>query len=132
VPLAQVVVPSLQGFPVSQETLGVQGEQLPLLQYRFVPQPVPLATFIPPSIHSGTPLVQESVPVWHLLLGVQGAPAMQLMQMPLLQTRLVPQVLPSAAGPVSTHTEAPLLQSVLPTLQGSARSQVAPAAQSAH
>ena len=132
VPDSQLVVPSLQGLPVSQDTLAVQAAQVPLLQTWLVPQLVPLATFRVVSVHWGVPVAQDNVPVWHLFVGVQACPSVQLTHRPPLQTWLLPQDLPAAAGPVSTHTGAPLVQSILPTLQGSARSQAMPALQATH
>jgi hypothetical protein len=71
VPVVQLVVPVLQGLPVSHDTFAVQDEQVPLLHTRLVPQLVPLVTLRPVSVHSGVPVVQDRVPVWHRFIGVQ-------------------------------------------------------------
>ena len=65
------------------------------------PQSVP-AGALPDDTQTGLPVVQEIVP--GSLQGSpveQVAPELQAMQLPPLQTRFVPQVVPSGAGPVA-------------------------------
>jgi hypothetical protein len=60
----------------------------------------------------------HTLPLGQLLPAQQGWPAPpQATQLPLLQTLLLPQALPSGAAPVSIQTDAPVPQLVLPTLQ---------------
>jgi hypothetical protein len=90
-------------------------QHAPLLHCRLVPHAVPLATFVPVSVQTGVPPLQESVPVWHGLGGVQAEPEVHVVQMPALQTRLVPQVVPFGAfEPVSVHTGTPVEQLIVP------------------
>jgi hypothetical protein len=57
---------------------------------------------------------------------------MQLTHIPSLQTLPAPHGFPFAAGPEATQADAPLVQSILPTLQGSLGSHIAPALQLTH
>jgi len=95
-PLEHDVVPALQtlGLPV-QELFCTQGPQMPLLHTMFIPQLVPFALF-PVSLHTGTPVTHEVVPVLHTFEGWQVAPVVQALQLPLLQTRFVPHDVPLA------------------------------------
>lgn len=64
------------------------------------------------------PVLQLVVPVWHgLLVGLHEAPAVQATHDPLLQTSLVPHVMPLPAGPDETHTDVPVAHDVLPARQ---------------
>jgi hypothetical protein len=73
-----------------------------------------------PSMQTDAPVVQEVTPLRQTDgLVVQVAPAVQATQVPVpLQTRLVPQVVPAAVLPESTHFAAPVAQSITPALQG--------------
>jgi hypothetical protein len=62
-PVEHDVVPFWQGLPVEQEAPAVQALHVPLSQTRLSPQPVPLATFIIASLHTGTPVEHAVVPV---------------------------------------------------------------------
>lgn len=64
-----------------------------------VPQVVPSFTFAV-FMQVETPVEQSVTPVWQaLLLGVHTLPALQDLQLPPLQTRSVPQVVPFAIIP---------------------------------
>jgi len=67
------------------------------VQTRFVPQLVPGGWLRVVSTQTGVPVVQDVVPVWHGFdAGVQADPAAQGLHAPALQTRFVPQLVPSA------------------------------------
>jgi hypothetical protein len=68
------------------------------------------------SVQTGVPVVQESVPVWQGLVGVQELPALQVTQPPPMQTRLLPQGVPLGRLAVSAQTELPVPQDVAPIL----------------
>jgi len=107
--------------------------QDPALQTRFVPQLIPFATFVPASVHTGVPVEQVTIPSWHTFAGWHAVPEAQVMHAPLMsQTWFVPQVVPGGAIPVSTQTDAPVAQDVVPVWQGSAGVQAAPAVQATH
>jgi hypothetical protein len=131
-PVAHEVLPLLQGLLTVQATSGVQAPQPPFLQTMLSPQLLPSATRPPVSMHAALPVAQESVPLWHLFVGVQAAPAVQFTHIPSLQTLPVPHGFPFAAGPEATQADAPLVQSILPILQGSLGSHVAPGLQLTH
>ena len=61
---------------------------------------------------------QVWVPAWHGFAGVHDTPAVHDTQIPALHTRLVPQEVPFATLPCSTHTGAPVLHVVVPVRQG--------------
>jgi hypothetical protein len=63
VPVAQELVPILQGVAVGHTTPSLQDTQLPLLQTRSAPHELPLATFLVESMHSAVPAEHERVPV---------------------------------------------------------------------
>jgi hypothetical protein len=119
VPLVQEIVPLLQmpGLPVHAMPV-VQATQAPLLsQTLLLPQLAPVA-FGVSLLHAITPLVQLVMPVKQgsglvaqLWFGVQ-AP-----HVPLLQTMLVPHVVPFALLPPSTQVIVPVAQDVVPFLQ---------------
>jgi hypothetical protein len=105
----QVIVPAWQGLAGAQAIPAVQEAHAPLLQTRFVPQLVPLATF-PDSVQTGAPVSQVVIPVRQgLLATVQSAPAWQATQLAVaLQTLSLPQLVPTATEvPLSLHTGAP-------------------------
>ena len=83
------------------------------------PHEVPLATGVPVSVHTATPVEQLMVPVWHGLVGVHAAFCVHDLHAPLSQTSLVPHDVPLAAVvPVSLHTGAPVVQEVVPAWHG--------------
>jgi hypothetical protein len=96
-----------------------------------VPQVVPFA-LLPVSAHTDVPVTQEVVPVRHALVGWQLAPAVQATQVPLLQTRLVPQTVPLTSElPVSAQVIVGE-QAVMPAWQGFAGVQASPAVHATH
>ena len=64
----------------------------------------------------GVPVEQFNVPVWHGLLGMHDVPALQVVQLPVLQTIPVPQLVPLFLLPDSTQTGAPVAHDVVPVL----------------
>jgi hypothetical protein len=83
---------------------------MPVRQTIPVPHDVPfgLSAF---SVQTAVPVVHTFVPVRQRLVGVQVEPAMQVTQVPLLQTLFVPQLVPFAtAVPVSVHDIVPLAE----------------------
>lgn len=118
VPVPQVVVPCRQ-------TLGLPPHAWPAVQLPQKPAPShtwPLPQLVPapfgaPSTHVCVPVVQEVTPLAHAALGLvlHDAPLTQLMQLAaLLQTWLVPQLVPAALGVESRHTGAPVVQEMAP------------------
>ena len=83
-----------------------------------VPQGVPAATLVFASMQVGVAPEQTSVPLWHLLVGWQGAFIEQDVHAPAWQTMPVPQPVPFGLLSVSVHTGAPVVQTMLPTRQG--------------
>ncbi len=64
---------------------------------------------------------------------MQARPAVQETQAPRSQTRFVPQLVPFATAVLlSTQTEVPVLQEVVPVWQGFVGVQARPAVQAAH
>jgi hypothetical protein len=97
----------------------VQETHAPLpLHTRFVPQPVPAGLLVP-SMQVMTPVAHEFVPFLHAAFGFElHVPfGTQPPQLPLLQTRFVPQVVPLAMFPVSTQTATPVTHETAPVLQ---------------
>ena len=117
-PVEHDVVPTLQGLGlVVHMRPGVHAVHVPALQKRFVvPHVDPSARFVPRSVHVAPPVAQDCVPLWHALAGVQVPPLEQGTQVPALQTIPVPQVVPAALFPLSTHTDEPVAQDVAPVL----------------
>jgi hypothetical protein len=94
VPVMQVSVPLWQGLLIGvQAPPAVHATQFPLLHTRLLPQAVPFATF-PVSAQTEAPVTHEVAPVRQGFVGWQLAPAVHATQAPLLQTRLVPHVVP--------------------------------------
>jgi hypothetical protein len=119
VPLPQDVVPVTHGFVGLHEAPAVHETQLPLSQTSFVPQTVPLATWVAVAMQLDVPLLQEVVPVTHGFVGVHAVPATQEPQFPLLQTSPVPHVVPLAtAVVVATQLDCPVLHDVVPVKHG--------------
>jgi hypothetical protein len=58
---------------------------------------------VPVSMHTGLPLAHDRRPTWHLLVGVQGIPSLQLSQEPSRQTWPLPQAFPLGSLPPGTH-----------------------------
>ena len=102
-----------------QVVLGVHAEQTPAAQNMLVPQPVPSATFVPVSAQACTPVLHEVFPAWQGLVGVHTEFAVQATQAcVLLHTMLVPHDPPTATLPLATQVEVPVVQDVVPVLQG--------------
>jgi hypothetical protein len=93
VPDMHDVAPVLQTLVGWQLTLAVQVPQVPLSQTLFVPQAVPLAT-LPVSAQTEVPDMHDVAPVLQTLVGWQLTFAVQVPQVPLLQTLFVPQLVP--------------------------------------
>ena len=90
------------------------------------PQSVPTGLLLL-AVHTDVPVVQDVVPFLQGLLCEQVSPAMHTTHFPVLQTRLAPQLVPSAtAVPLSAHTDVPLLQVNVPLWQGLAGGVQAP------
>jgi hypothetical protein len=128
-PVEQDVVPFLQaalGFVV-QPVPVVQEPQSPEpLQTMFVPQLVPAALLLP-SRHVIRPVTQDVVPFLQAFgLFVHALPAVHPPQLPMLQTRFVPQIVPFATFPVSAQTGTPVTHEVAPVLQWFVGWQAAP------
>ena len=117
VPVEQEVIPILQGFVGWQLTPEVHEPHVPLSHTLLVPQDVPSATF-PVSAQTDVPVEQEVIPVLHGFAGWQPRPAVHEPQVPLPHTLLVPQDVPFAMFPVSTQTEVPVIQDVVPDRHG--------------
>jgi hypothetical protein len=109
----------------------LQAAQVPALQTIPVPQVVP-AALLPLSTQTDEPVAQDVAPVLHALVGWQVVPAVQVTHIPVRQTRLDPQVIPSGwFVVVSAQTAAPVSQASVPLWQGLAGGQLAPAVQAA-
>ena len=76
-PVLQAIVPRLHGLPGGVQLVpATQAVHTPLaLQTMSVPHDVPAATLVPLSLHTGAAPEQESVPLWHLFVGVHDPPA---------------------------------------------------------
>jgi hypothetical protein len=121
VPVEHEVIPvrHRSGLAV-QASPGVQATHDPPLQTRFVPQPVPFGSAIVVATQVCVPVVQDVVPVWHGSGSVvQASPAVQPTHAPPLQTRFVPQLVPSVRWvDVSRQVSVPVEQSVMPATHG--------------
>jgi len=79
------------------------------------PQEVPFG-WSPDSVQTGAPVAHEIAPVRQAFAGEQRVPAVQLAQVPLLQTLFSPQTVPFACGCcVSVQEATPSEQAVCPT-----------------
>ena len=119
-PVAQDVVPFLQGFGLAEQLLlAVQAPHIPdPLQTMFAPQLVP-AALLPASMHVIAPVEQDVIPFLQAAFGfvVQPLPAVHVPHAPEpLQTMFVPQLVPAALLLPSTHVIAPVEQDVVPFL----------------
>jgi hypothetical protein len=89
----------------------------PPLQTWLVPQLVPFDRLVALT-HVETPPMHDVVPCWQRLpLGLQTAPAVHATHAPLLQTWLVPHVVPFATFVTLEQAIAPLAQDVVPVWQ---------------
>ena len=71
------------------------------------------------AVHTDVPVMHDVVPFLQILLCMQVTPVMHTPHFPVLQTRLAPQLVPSAtAVPLSAHTAVPLWQVNVPVWQG--------------
>jgi len=120
-PLEQSVRPSRHGAPgfVVHGALATQAPQLPFAsQTSEAPHEVPAGLLLP-STQVEVPVTQVVMPLRQPGLGllVQATLAWQVTQLPPgLQTWLVPQTVPGARLPESTHACAPLVHEVTPVL----------------
>jgi hypothetical protein len=117
VPVEQEVIPVLHGFVGWQLTPAVHEPHVPPLHTLLVPQDVPSATF-PVSAQTDVPVEQDVIPVLHGFAGGQLRPAVHEPHVPLAHTLLVPQDVPFAMFPVSTQTDVPVIQDVVPARHG--------------
>ena len=128
-PVEHEVVPVSHGLFGVQAAFPVQALHVPLLQTAFAPHAVPFPALVPVSVHTAVPVEQSVDPAWQGFAGVQVAPCVHTLQVPLLQTELGPHDVPLGAGvPVSVHTEEPVEHEVVPTSHGLFGVQAAPAA----
>src|SRR6185369_16221766 len=83
-PVLQAVIPLLHGLPGTAQSLpATHATQAPWpLQTRSVPHDVPAATLVLASVQE-IDGEQVSVPLWHLLVGWQAAPAWHCAHAPL-------------------------------------------------
>jgi hypothetical protein len=116
VPVVHDRVPLWQGLAGVQVAPDSQAAHCPLWHTIPVPQAVPFGWSLA-SVHTGAPVVQLIAPVRHgLPVTVQGVPAAHDAQLPLLQTRFVPQTVPLAcASVVAVQTVPEVVQVVFPT-----------------
>jgi hypothetical protein len=133
-PVEQDVWPLSQTLVGVHGTLAVQEEQEPLLQTALFPHVLPFAALLAPvATHVDVPVAHELFPLSQMLVGVHETPAVQALQVPALQTMLLPHGVPLAAlAVVSTHTGCPVEQEIAPTSHGSAGLQSAPPVQATH
>jgi hypothetical protein len=132
VPVLQEVTPVRHGSAfVRQVAPATHETQLPALQTRSVPQPVPFASGVAVSRQVSAPVAHEVTPWRHAFaLYEHAVPAVQAPQRPSSQTWFVPHAVPSASGiPVSTQVCAPLSQDVTLWVQAPAMVQSRPATQ---
>jgi hypothetical protein len=129
-PVTHDVAPVLQTFAGWQLAPAVQEVHMPPLQTLLFPHTVPSTRFAP--LSAQVMVGEQAVkPAWHGFIGVQARPIVQAVQAPLLQTMLVPQLVPLATFADSTHTGAPVLQVIVPVRQGlPVMAQLAPAVHS--
>lgn len=127
--------------PVWQALTGVQAmaapqatQAFPALQTMLVPQEAPAALLVALSTHTDEPVEHDVVPTLQGSgLVEQVSPAVHAVQVPALQTRLLPQVVPSARDiPLSVHTGAPVAHDRFPRWQALAGVQVPVTSQSSH
>jgi hypothetical protein len=118
-PLLQAMVPYWHWLVGWQLWPTVQAMQLPLLlQTWLVPQLVP-AVLLVVALQTGVPVLQEIEPFWQGLVGWQLWPEVHEMQLALLlQTMLVPQLVPAVLLVVALQTGAPVAQEIEPFWQG--------------
>jgi hypothetical protein len=118
-PVVHDVVPVWHALVGVHDAPEVHEVQDPLSQTSLVPHDVPLATCVPVSVHTATPVVHDVTPVSQLLGGVHATPAVQPLHTPLSHTSLVPQLAPLLRLlPVSLHTGAPVVHDVDPLWHG--------------
>ena len=84
------------------------------------PQEAPSASAVPRSTHVGVPVLQDNRPLWQGLDGLQAPPSLHAAHVPALQTICAPpdeeQDVPAGLLPLSTQTDDPVSQDVVPTL----------------
>jgi hypothetical protein len=126
-PVEQDSVPLWQGLVGTHDPPAAQATQPPLLQTMFGPQLVPFGRF-PVSAQTDAPVTHEVAPVRQRLVGWQLAAEVQVLQLPLLQTLLVPHTVPlTSMLPLSAQDIGE--QAVNPAWQGLVGMQARPAVQ---
>jgi hypothetical protein len=127
----QSVVPVMHPPLNEHATPWVQDTHAPLSQTRFAPHAVPLPAFVPKSMHRAAPLEQSTEPRWQALDGVQTAPCVQALQVPLSsQTWFAPHGVPALTLSLrSTHVATPLEHNVAPRWHAFDGIQAAPTVQ---
>jgi hypothetical protein len=95
----------------------VHGPHTPLKHAMLLPHESPFM-MLPVSVQTGLPVEQEIEPFLQGLVGWQLAPAVQVEQVPPLQTLFVPHDVPSVTLPDSPHTPVPVEHEIIPVLQG--------------
>jgi hypothetical protein len=109
--------------PAWQET------HIPDRQTRLAPQGVPSESEVIASLQTAPLALHDWVPMWQGLLGTQLVPALHATHVPPKHTFPLPHIVPSGWLAESMHTETPVAQEVVPTLQGVADWQAWPALQ---
>src|SRR5579859_6164997 len=116
-PVLHASVPALQGLLTGHVAPTLHATQVPLLQTLSVPHIVPSGASMAWSTQAGV-FPHVSFPAWQGLSGTQLAPSVHMTQSPLLQTIFEPQVVPSAAFPVSVQTAFPVAHAILASRHG--------------
>jgi hypothetical protein len=135
----QVCVPVEQSVTPSKHALGfvphgcpaVHALQTPSPQTKPAPHDVPFGR-LPLSVHTGAPVLHVVVPVLHGLSGEQISPTVHGVQTPPPQTRLTPQLVPSATRPPASVHVGPALHDSVPVWHGLAGTHEDPATQPTH
>jgi hypothetical protein len=118
-PDVQTVVPVWHALVGVHDAPVVHPLHDPLSHTSLVPQEVPLATAVPVSVHTETPVAHDVTPVSQLLGGVHAVPEVHPLHAPLSQTSPVPQLVPLLTlSPVSLHTATPVVHEVVPLWHG--------------
>jgi hypothetical protein len=115
VPELQELVPTWHGLvALVHEPPDTQAMHWPELHTSLVPHVVPSDT-LPVKEHVELPVAQDDIPFWQgLLFGLQAVPAVQATHDPLLQTWLLPHVMPLAALRGLVQTDVPVEHEVVP------------------
>jgi hypothetical protein len=115
VPVAQDVAPTWHGLPSVQWAPAEHMRQLPLPSQTPFEHAVPAVLAVTPT-HAEVPLAHDVVPTSQSV-GLHGWLAVHETHCPPLHTMLVPHEVPFATFDVLPHTDAPLVQEVVPVWQ---------------